>query len=388
MPRRSRGQATLNPALSLLLLVLIVGNSHGLVLMVPETYGTIQAAVDAAASTDTVAVAPGTYSGPGNRDIAITNKSILLRSREGHEMTVIDCSDLTRALLIDGWNSRPIIEGFTIRNGRGTQGGAVLLGIASPTFRYCVFASNHSSLGGAGKLGYSATFEDCQFLGNVDTGGGGAIYALQGSTSFLRCVFSGNQSIVGGAVRTDAATLTFTECTITANACSRQGGGIFSFGSPISLERTICRGNCAESGEEIYSNRTVTLRCCDVDTTGVLADQLVLVDIIDGDALFCDPRSCDIATEAGDYRLRADSPCLPEGNPCGVLIGALGGGCPAPLSGACCLPEGDCQVVAPDVCEALDGRYVGSDVDCDPNPCDPVPSVPVTWGRIKAGHRR
>ena len=47
----------------------------------------------------------------------------------------------------------------------------------------------------------------------------------------------------------------------------------------------------------------------------------------DYDCLYEDPLFCDIASN--DYSLCTNSPCLPEGNPWGVTIGAHGEGCPS-----------------------------------------------------------
>ncbi len=44
-------------------------------LHVPAEYATIQEAVDAAVSGDTILIAPGTYTGEGNRNINIHNKA-------------------------------------------------------------------------------------------------------------------------------------------------------------------------------------------------------------------------------------------------------------------------------------------------------------------------
>src|SRR5262245_31146300 len=57
---------------------------------VPVAYATFQAAIDAAVVGDTVLVAPGTYSGDGNRDIDFRGKDIVVRSSGGAAVTTLD----------------------------------------------------------------------------------------------------------------------------------------------------------------------------------------------------------------------------------------------------------------------------------------------------------
>lgn len=46
---------------------------------------------------------------------------------------------------------------------------------------------------------------------------------------------------------------------------------------------------------------------------------------VDESTIHVDPLFCGL--DLGDWTLRDDSPCLPEHNDCGVLMGALGTGC-------------------------------------------------------------
>lgn len=64
---------------------------RGSTLRVPSEYSRIASAIDAAFEGDTVLVAPGTYTGPGNRDIQFYGKDIVLLSEGGPEVTIIDC---------------------------------------------------------------------------------------------------------------------------------------------------------------------------------------------------------------------------------------------------------------------------------------------------------
>jgi hypothetical protein len=372
------------------------GQVIGATLLVPEQYPTIQAGIDAASLGDTVSVAAGTYTGVGNRDLNFNGKDLVLRSREGLERTVIDCQDSGRGLLFDGFESdMSVVEGFSIVRGFADGGGAVLCGTGSPTFRRCSFTSNYARIGGAICVAAPCPrFEDCLFAGNAGAWqGGGAIYVMASidcSVVLQRCVITGNLGYWGGGLRIDGASLMMTECTIARNMANNDGGGIWNLDGHLQFDRTIIWGNCASGdGDEIHSLGDLSLTCCDVDSSGIDARQINYdEETIFADPLFCDPEPCQVATPEGNYRVRSDSPCLPDGNSCGVLIGALSVGCKAPvILGACCLPDGDCVIVTPDTCVTLGGSYQGDGTTCDANRCEPTPVQSTTWGRIKASYR-
>jgi hypothetical protein len=70
---------------------------------------------------------------------------------------------------------------------------------------------------------------------------------------------------------------------------------------------------------------------------------------------------------------------------------------PPDPQGACCLPDGGCQIAYPDYCQGQGGVYKGDHTTCSPqNPCDPTSDVSdrpgaetrsTTWGRIKGDYR-
>jgi len=244
---------------------------------------TIQAAIDSCTHGDTVVVEDGVYSGFGNRDLTLSGKRILVCSQNGSESTIIDCAGSDSQprcgfVIGHGEDTSCVIDGFTIKNGFGSEagtlnsaGGGILCDHSSPIIRNCVFISN------------SATF-------------GGAVQAIQASPKFINCTFVGNQADYGAALCAfNHSNLVLENCII---AFHEQGQII----------------SCLESS-------SVTLSCCDVygntngDWVSPIENQARLAGNFSRDPLFCNP-------EIGDYSIDAVSPCAPNKNPCGVLMGA------------------------------------------------------------------
>jgi hypothetical protein len=86
----------------------------------------------------------------------------------------------------------------------------------------------------------------------------------------------------------------------------------------------------------------------------------------------------------GDCQLLLPDACLGAG-------GAVVGGpcdpnpCPIPQEGACCVEE-DCFIYTESACIAAGGQFLGVGVSCDPNPCV-IPVEETSWGQIKANYR-
>ncbi len=141
---------------ALLLLPLALAAGAGEILHVPSQYTTIQAAIAAASPGDTVLVADGTYSGPGNRDIDYLGKAITVRSENGPQNCIVDCqgsaSNPHRGFRFSHHEtSTAVLDGFTIQSGYAPNegspcyysGGAVLCrDNANPTIRNCLIRAN------------------------------------------------------------------------------------------------------------------------------------------------------------------------------------------------------------------------------------------------------
>jgi hypothetical protein len=200
-----------------LVLLTLQAAAIGVVRPVPLQYPTIQQAINASGNGDVVVVAPGVYSGPGNRDLEFNGKAITVTSQINPAnpnpntiaSTIIDCQgskrDPYRAFYFhQGETPNSKVLGFTIRNGfiRGPKGadgdpnavspepreyppvdepdpdttppraergddavgdaygGAILCEGASPTIQYCVFTNCTvaGALGGDGAAGQDATW--------------------------------------------------------------------------------------------------------------------------------------------------------------------------------------------------------------------------------------
>jgi hypothetical protein len=230
-------------------------------------YPNIQAALTAAADNDTVLLADGLFSGPGNRDLDFAGKAIVLVSVSGNPADCIidaegDESNWRRVFYIaSGEDPGTVIQGLTIAGGlHNDGGGAYIVYESSPTFRDCIFTDNYSRGDGAAVFcwidcsptftnchfidnvfvdygsqrgggffgnGSSAQFTDCTFSGHETHAGGGAGFTYGGSPSFTRCSFRDNQAeYAGGAITlVSSVSASFTDCEFYQNSCDVIGGG-------------------------------------------------------------------------------------------------------------------------------------------------------------------
>ncbi len=238
---------------------------------------TIQAGIDSAAVADSVLLAPGTYIGPGNKDLVFTGRDITLASEAGPATTIIDCEKDGRGLmLVLGETSATLIRGITVRNGYpqpGGAGGGLFCVSSSPTVSDCVFesctanAGNPGAGGGAYCQGGSPSFVGCTFRNNSGSGfvtaGGGLSMVECGAATVTGCLFEGNTITPdsdgggGGLSSWDSGDLTIAGCEFRGNY-AEVGGAIFVTSVPHTrIEDCVFTANAS-------GGATLTLQYTDV----------------------------------------------------------------------------------------------------------------------------
>ncbi|MBD3219012.1 MAG: hypothetical protein GF310_12120, partial [candidate division Zixibacteria bacterium] len=299
------------------------------VIHVPLDQPTIQAGIDEAWDGDTVLVADGVYTGEGNRDLLLINKSIVLKSENGPDNTIIDCQgtqqNLHRGITIGSVeDTTTVFDGFTIKNAYTTVGAGINCFSASCLITNCILRDNYAHVRGGGISIDGDAFpfiRDCIFQSNSaqETGGGG--YFIRGWPTLDNCIFSENSSENGGGAYLLAASPTIKSCTFVGNDAFF-GSGIYSETFNSSIENTIIAFNT--TGEGLWGEPE--LSCCNIygnqggNWIGPILDQYGQNGNISVDPQFCD-------LENGDYSISSLSSCSPLVNvECG-LIGAMGIGC-------------------------------------------------------------
>lgn len=269
---------------------------HISTLFVPQDYPTIQAAISAAASGDTVIVMPGTYTGSGNKNLDFGGKAITVRSVDPNDpaivaATVIDCEYSGRGFYFhSGETADSVAAGFTITKGFVVSGGGISCDGSSPTINNCTFIGNkiyytNGKGGGMYNTDSNPILNNCQFINNI-AGYGGGIYNYRSDPylnnclfiensidllfdgegggiyngylcypTLIDCQFIENSAFYGGAISQEYSVMTANNCIFIGNSADSKGGGIANNLSNLTLTNCTFAGNLAEDGKAIVSDR-------------------------------------------------------------------------------------------------------------------------------------
>jgi subtilisin family serine protease len=203
-------------------------------------FDSIQKAIDAAFSSETILVADGTYKGMGNYNIDFGGKTVKVISMNGPDNCIIDCQNLGRGFYFhNAEDANSVLEGFTITRGRSTSGGGINCSNgSSPTLKNLILKNNSafvlSQNGGLGGGIYtddqncSPSITDCNFIGNSAANLGGGLFITYGSLTITNCIFNYNYAeYIGGGVFNGEGLLTLDNCVFLNNVARIYDGGAF-----------------------------------------------------------------------------------------------------------------------------------------------------------------
>ncbi|MBN1392578.1 MAG: right-handed parallel beta-helix repeat-containing protein [Sedimentisphaerales bacterium] len=256
----------------------------GYILHVPSDCGTIQEAIDIVLDGGTVIVAPGTYTGSGNRDIDFKGKAITVQSSNPDDpnvvaATIIDCnatsdhySNYHQGFYFhSGEDPNSVLSGLTITNGYNTYGGGIRCSSSSPTINNCIITGNGSSGWGGGMYNDNSNpiIINCAFIGNKSNSyGGGGMYNKNSNPTITNCTITYNiakgYNGYGGGICNENSSLTVTNCTFSGNSASR-GSGMDNYYSSLILTNCAFSDNSASgNGGGMYSvgSSSTTLTYC------------------------------------------------------------------------------------------------------------------------------
>lgn len=166
-----------------------------------EPYSTIQSAINAAVTGDTIIVRPGLYV----ENINMLGKAITLRSTDPADpsvvaLTIIDGGGVYSVVICNsGEGAGTVIDGFTITNGNATIGGGMYNYYSSPTVSNCTFSGNTTGNGADGTDGKDY-YSGSGIHGTNGYAGrdGGGMYNNNSSPVISDCIFIGNSTGNGG----------------------------------------------------------------------------------------------------------------------------------------------------------------------------------------------
>ncbi|MCZ8189102.1 MAG: cadherin domain-containing protein [Microcystis sp. LE19-338.1B] len=277
-----------------------------------DAFTSLQDALAAARSGDTIWVAGGTYKPTTGTDrnatFTLKNQVEIYGGFAGSETSLSQRNVATNATILSGdigtintvtdnvyhvvtgnnTSNIAVLDGFTISGGNanasGTNGvgGGVYIVDGSPTLRNLIIESNNATNGGGlynvtganptitnttfrnntasdGGAIYNSssnpTLTDVTFTNNTVTSQGGAIYNNSSNPTLNNTTFGNNTAVTGGAIFNTGSSPIFNTAAFSGNIASSQGGAIYNnVGSSTLNNVTFAQNRSTNHGGAIYND--------------------------------------------------------------------------------------------------------------------------------------
>jgi uncharacterized repeat protein (TIGR01451 family) len=212
----------------------------------------IQAAIDAASTGDTILINPATYSESLTltKVVSLTGVSsatVIVRALSGQRVITVSGAAIDHNV---------IISGLTFMGGQavgsvcpaGCGGGVALLDGAQPLLTDLRFISNTALTYGGGIFAFgNLTVANTQFVSNTAFVYGGGLFTYGGVTLIDAQFVSNTARSGGGGGLFSYGGVTLTGTDFLSNTALQYGGGLFTYGG-VTLTGTQFIGNSAHSG--------------------------------------------------------------------------------------------------------------------------------------------
>ncbi|MDB9393081.1 cadherin domain-containing protein [Microcystis aeruginosa] len=258
-----------------------------------DAFTSLQDALAAAKSGDTIWVAGGTYKPTTGTDrnatFTLKNHVEIYGGFAGSETSLSQRNVATNVTILSGdigtvnsatdnvyhvvtgslAASTAVLDGLTISggnaNGTGTNqgvGGGMFISDGSPTLRNVIFENNNATFAGGlyNVTGSNPLLIKTTFRNNTATNEGGAIYNSSSNPTFTDVTFGNNTATQGGAIYNSNSSPIFNTAIFGSNIASSNGGAIYDSNSNPTLNNVTFAQNRATGGNggAIYSNSSTS----------------------------------------------------------------------------------------------------------------------------------